>query len=111
MKISIRTENNVAVIDLEGDLMPGYDSEDLGDKVAELLKDGCRNFLLNFSKIDLIDSIHVVTEDRSPVAYPGWCPDCVDWPRECVGSSFYVFHQMKIGIVDVDPAKVPVPVN
>jgi len=65
VKISIRTENNVVVIDLEGDLMPGYDSEDLGDKVAELIKDGRRNFLLNFSEINLIDSSGIGTLVRS----------------------------------------------
>ena len=65
MKISVRTENNVAVIDLEGDMMPGYDSEDLGDKVAQLLKDGQRNFLLNFSKANLIDSSGIGTLVRA----------------------------------------------
>ena len=65
MKITVRTENDVAVIDLDGDLMPGYDSEDLGDKVAALLNDGHRNFLLNLGGVDLIDSSGIGTLVRS----------------------------------------------
>jgi anti-sigma B factor antagonist len=54
--ITVRNENDVAIIDLDGDLMPGYGSEELVDKVAALLKDGNRNFLLNLERVDLIDS-------------------------------------------------------
>ena len=65
MKITVRNENDVAIIDLEGDMMPGYDSEDLGEKVAELLKDGHRKFLLNFTGTNLIDSSGIGTLVRS----------------------------------------------
>ena len=65
MKITVRIENGIAVIDLEGDLMPGYGREDLSDRVADLLKDGHRNFLMNFGKADLIDSSGIGTLVRS----------------------------------------------
>jgi anti-anti-sigma factor len=65
VKITVRNEDDVTVIDLEGDMMPGYDSEDLGEKVAELLKAGQRKFLLNFAGTNLIDSSGIGTLVRS----------------------------------------------
>jgi len=56
VKITTRSKNHVAIIDLDGDLMPGFGPEDLTGTVSELLREGSRNFLLNLTQVGQIDS-------------------------------------------------------
>jgi len=65
VKITTRSSNGVVIIDLEGDLMPGFGRERLSETVADLLDEGNRSFLLNMSKAPRIDSSGVGALVRS----------------------------------------------
>ena len=56
MKIRERTEGRVIVLDLKGPLALGEGEEAFRQKIAQLLKEKKTAILLNFEKVEFIDS-------------------------------------------------------
>ena len=56
MKISTRTVDSVTVVDLQGRLMLGDDTEQFRTEIRELIQSGLKNILLNMGNVGYIDS-------------------------------------------------------
>ena len=56
MKISTRTVDSVTVLDLQGRLALGEDTEQFRTEIRELLQSGTKKILLNMGKVGYIDS-------------------------------------------------------
>jgi anti-sigma B factor antagonist len=56
MNISVRKENDVAIVDFEGRLAIGVGDTVLPQIINELLDEGVKKILLNLSEMDYIDS-------------------------------------------------------
>ena len=56
MKISTRTVEAVAVVELEGKLMLGEDTEQFRTRIRELLDSGAKKILLNMGNVTYLDS-------------------------------------------------------
>lgn len=56
MKISTRTVEAVTVVDLEGKLMLGEDTEQFRTRIRELLDSGAKKILLNMGNVNYLDS-------------------------------------------------------
>ena len=56
MNISVRKENDVAIVDFEGRLAVGVGDTVLPDLINELLEGGVKKILLNLSGMEYIDS-------------------------------------------------------
>lgn len=60
MEIKIRERDNVTILDIEGEIRRSDETVlNLHKQVKDLLNQGKRNFLLNFEKVDFIDSMGV----------------------------------------------------
>jgi len=60
LKIRIRERDSVTIFDIEGEIRRSDDTSlYLHQYVKDLLKEGRRNFLLNFEKVDFIDSMGI----------------------------------------------------
>ena len=60
MEIKTREFNNIIIFDLEGEIRRSLeDADTLHQHVKNHLKEGERNFLLNFDKIEFMDSMGV----------------------------------------------------
>ena len=57
MKIDVRKEGDVVIVDFVGRLVTGVADEVLTAVVDELLNDSYRSILLNLSEVDSIDSM------------------------------------------------------
>lgn len=57
MKIDVRKEGDVVIVDFAGRLVTGVADEVLTAVVDELLNDSYRSILLNLSEVDSIDSM------------------------------------------------------
>lgn len=57
MKVDVRNDRGVVIVDFEGRLVVGDGAELLGEVLAQLLRDGYRKILINFSQVDYIDSM------------------------------------------------------
>lgn len=55
MELKTREINNIIIFDLEGEIRRSVDATTLHQHVKSHLKEGKRNFILNFDKTDLID--------------------------------------------------------
>jgi len=56
MKISTRTVDAVTVVELDGKLMLGEDTEQFRTRIRELLDSGAKKILLNMGNIHYLDS-------------------------------------------------------
>ena len=56
MKISTRTVDSVTVVDLQGRLMLGDDTEQFRTEIRELIQSGLTKILLNMGNVGYIDS-------------------------------------------------------
>lgn len=56
MKISTRTVDAVTIVDLEGKLILGEDTEQFRTQVRELVQSGAKKVLLNMGNVNYIDS-------------------------------------------------------
>ncbi len=56
MEINPRTNGNVTILDLRGNLTIGSGEEELTAIIARLLKEGQRHLLLNMAEVPFIDS-------------------------------------------------------
>lgn len=56
MKISTRTVDSVTVVDLQGKLMLGEDTEQFRDQIRELVQSGLKKILLNMGNVGYMDS-------------------------------------------------------
>lgn len=57
MAVKVSEKDGVVVVDLAGEIRASYDyTPSLHRQVAELLAEGKTDFLLNFAKVDFIDS-------------------------------------------------------
>ena len=56
MKISTRTVEAVTVVELEGKLMLGEDTEQFRTRIRELLDSGAKKILLNMGNVNYLDS-------------------------------------------------------
>ena len=56
MKISTRTVEAVTVVDLEGKLMLGEDTEQFRTRIRELIDSGAKKILLNMGNVNYLDS-------------------------------------------------------
>lgn len=56
LRISMRRLSDIDVIDLDGRLIIGPDSEALSEKLQELSKHGARKILVNLQKVTQLDS-------------------------------------------------------
>jgi anti-sigma B factor antagonist len=60
LEIKIRERDNVTIFDIEGEIRRSDETVlSLHQLVKDLLKEGKRNFLLNFEKVNFIDSMGV----------------------------------------------------
>jgi len=57
MHVDIRKAQDVVIVDFEGRLAAGVGDEILGEVIQQLITDGYKKILLNFSKVDYIDSM------------------------------------------------------
>ena len=56
MKISTRTVDSVTVVDLQGRLILGDDTEQFRNQIRELIQSGLKKILLNMGNVGYIDS-------------------------------------------------------
>ena len=56
MKISTRTVDSVTIVDLQGRLMLGDDTEQFRTEIRELVQSGPKKILLNMGNVGYIDS-------------------------------------------------------
>jgi len=56
MKIKVRKQDSVAVLDLSGKLIGGKDSDDFKGAIKKLVEEGYRDILVNLADIPLINS-------------------------------------------------------
>lgn len=56
MRTELRTEGDVAIIDLRGRLVAGEAVDSLRTAVNQLVAEDCKKILLNLSEVDWIDS-------------------------------------------------------
>ena len=56
MKITTRTVDSVTVVDLQGRLTLGEDTEQFRTQIRELIQSGIQNILLNMGNVGYIDS-------------------------------------------------------
>lgn len=56
LKISVRRLSDVSVVDLDGRLVIGPDSEALAERLKDLSRQGVRKILVNLAKVTQLDS-------------------------------------------------------
>lgn len=56
MKIRLREEGKVCILDLQGELALGSGDEDLAAAILELLDDGCTALVLNMKHVPWLDT-------------------------------------------------------
>lgn len=56
LRISVRRLSDVSVVDLDGRLIIGPDSEALAEKLQEMSRQGTRKILVNLQKVTQLDS-------------------------------------------------------
>lgn len=56
LKISVRQMSDVSVLDLDGRLIIGTESEALAERLQQLSKQGVRKILVNLQKVTQLDS-------------------------------------------------------
>jgi anti-sigma B factor antagonist len=56
MKIQLREEGKVCILDLQGELKLGSGDEELGAAISELLEDGCTSLVLNMKHVPWLDT-------------------------------------------------------
>lgn len=56
LRISVRRSFDVSIMDLDGRLVIGPDSEALAEKLKELSRQGARKILVNLAKVTQLDS-------------------------------------------------------
>lgn len=56
MKIRLREEGKVCILDLQGELKLGGGEEDLSAAISELLEDGCSALVLNMKHVPWLDT-------------------------------------------------------
>ena len=56
LKISVRRLSDVSIMDLDGRLVIGPDSEALAEKLHELSRQGARKILVNLARVTQLDS-------------------------------------------------------
>jgi anti-sigma B factor antagonist len=56
LRISLRRSSDVNIIDLDGRLIIGPESEALAEKLRELSRQGARKILVNLAKVTQLDS-------------------------------------------------------
>lgn len=59
LKINIRKVGNVSIVDLHGRIVLGEETAGLRETVAQMLREGKKNILLNLADVSFIDSTGV----------------------------------------------------